>query len=422
MINEMKKFLFTGMLCFLVSLSFGQKKAVNAAKNEIKNNPPNIAEARSLIKEALENPETANDAETWYVAGLIENKQVDMENTLEILGKKANEEVMYKALEKIIPYFAKAAELDQLPDAKGKIKPRFLKDIRSIMRANRMFYINAGVYAFNKEDFQKAHENFKQFGDIPGMDMLKGEKWEIATGDTTDLQIRYYAGLAAARIPDHPAAVAVFKDIKSRGYIENGLFKESDIYRELAREYGQLNDSTAFEAIIKEGFIKFPGEEFYILNMINLSINSGKSEEAVAYLTEAIAQSPDNAQLYAVLGQLFYEDKKPDEAIKNLKKALEMEPDNISFLSELGRVYFNLGVDRRKTADEISDVAKSRVIAKESLEFYKLSMPLFEKVFEKDAKNKDAIFALRNIYYSLEMGPQFEKMDALFTGSSGNEK
>jgi len=153
------------------------------------------------------------------------------------------------------------------------------------------------------------------------------------------------------------------------------------------------------------------------LNMINLSITSGKTEEAVAYLEESIAQNPDNAQLYAVLGQLFYENKKPDAAIKNLQKALELDPNNVSFLSELGRIYFNLGVEKRKTADEISDNAKSKEAAKEALDYYKQSMPLFEKVFEVDATNKDAIFALRTIYYNLDMGPQFDKMEALFSGN-----
>lgn len=411
----MKNFVFTGALCFLVSLSYGQKKAVSAAKNEIKNSPPNIAEARAQINDALTNPETAEDAETWYVAGMIENKQVDGQNTLEILGQKPDEEVMYGALDKIIPYFTKAAELDQLPDAKGKVKPRFMKDIRAIIRANRMYYVNAGVYAFNKEDYPKAYQNFEQFVDIPDMDMFKGEKWDVGRGDSTDLQIRYYAGLAASRIPDHQKAIDAYEGIRNKGYIENELFKESDIYKELAREYLLNNDSATFENIIEDGFVKFPSDEYFMLNKINLTISSGKTDEAVAQLEQAIAQNPNNAQLYAVMGQLFNEDKKPDDAIKNLKKALDMEPDNVSFLSELGRVYFNMGVEKRKAADEISDVSKSKEIANESLDYYKSAMPYYEKVFELDSKNKDAIFALRTIYYNLNMEPEFDKMDALFT-------
>ena len=405
----MKRFIITGVLCSLVVFSFGQKKAVSAAKNEIKGSTPNFTEARTLIGEALANSETENDAETWYVAGDIENKQFDKERENEILGKQPNEELMYGALEKIIPYFLKAAELDQLPDEKGKIKPRFLKDIRSIIRANRPYYINAGVFAYDQQDYKRSYENFRLYGDILTMDLMKDEKWEIAEGDTTEVQIRYYAGLAASLIPDPQASIAMFNDIKNKG------FNENEIYQHLAYAYEKLGDSIAFENIIREGFIKFPSEEYYVLSLINMSINSGKTAEAIAYLEKAIEQGSENAQLYDVLGQIYESDKNIGEAIKYMKKALEIEPDNIDFLSHLGRVYFNLGVEKRVVADEISNVSESRAAMKESQDFFRESMPFFERVFELDSTNSGAIFALRSIYYTLDMGDQYEKMEALYS-------
>jgi len=418
----MKKYVITGLLCFIVCLSFGQKKAVTSAKNEIKGNNPNIAEARTLIKSALTNPETSNDAETWFVAGQIENKQFDKEREKEILGRKADEVVMYSALEGILPYFIKAAELDQLPDAKGNVKPKFIKDIRSIVKANRPFYVNAGIFAYDKQDYKKAYENFKMFGDIPNLSIYDGEKWLIAQGDTSELQIRYYAGLAASSIPDSKAAIAIFEEIKNKGYNEN------EIYQRLAQEYNQNDDSLGFERIIKEGFLKFPNEEFYVLNLINICIFSGKVNDALTYLNTAIAQHPDNPQLYDVLGQIYETDNKPEEAIKNMKKALEYEPNNIEFLSHLGRVYFNLGVEKRRESDESSDANKSNDLRNQSINYFKESMPFFEKIFSLDSKNTGAIFALRSIYYSLSttgddnnkrlMNSQYEKMDALYSSIS----
>jgi len=408
----MKKIVFTTVVCFLVSLSFGQKKAVSAAKNELKNTPPNFTEARSLIKDALTNPETANDAETWYVAGQIENKQFDDQRALEILGKKPDEEVMYGALEKILPYFIKAAALDQLPDDKGKVKPKYLKDIRSNLRANRLYYINAGLYAYDQKNYQTAYDNFKLYGDIPSIDFLKDEKWDLV--DTTEMQIRYYAGVAAAAIPDHNAAIAMLEDIKNKGYIDNTVFKENELYQRLASEYNQIKDSTSFEKIIKEGFTKFPGEDYYVLNMINLCINTGKFDDAVSYLNKAIAQSPNNAQLYDVLGQIYEADKKTDDAVSNLKKAIELEPNNTDYLSHIGRVYFNLGIEKRTESDDISDAAKSKEVFNQALDYFRESKPYFEEVFKLDPKNSSAIFALRSIYYSLNMGDEYNKMDALY--------
>jgi len=413
----MKKIVFTGVLSLLVVCAFSQKKNVSAAKNELKNTPPNITEARNQIKSALTDPETANDAETWYTAGQIESKQFDDQRSLEILGKKPDEAIMYGALQNILPYFLKAADLDKVPDAKGKVKPRFTKDIIANVRANRPYYVNAGLYAYEKKDYKQAYENFKLYGDIPTMDLFKGEKWNIAPGDTTELQIRYYAALAASLIPDHQAAIDMYSDLKDKGYVENTVYKESDIYQRLSYEYSQVKDSTNFEKIIKEGFTKFPGDEYYVSNLINMSINSGKFSEAIDYLNQAISQHPEDAQLYDVLGQVYEADKKTDDALKNMKKASDMDPKNTDFLSHIGRVYFNLGVEQRKSADEITDAAKSKEASNQALDYFKQAMPYWEKVFELDPKNTGAIFALRSIYYNLSMNDQYKKMDDLYNSS-----
>jgi tetratricopeptide (TPR) repeat protein len=404
----MKKLFFTGVLCFVVSLSFAQKKAISSAKNEIKGNTPNIAEARSIIKGALANAETANDAEAWFVAGQIENKQFDVERTKEILGKKPEEAVMYEALGGIIPYFEKAFELDQLPDAKGKVKPKYTKDIKAIIRANRPFYVNAGIFYYDQKDYQKAYENFKQYGDIPELDIFKDEKWEIVPTDSSEVQFKYYAGLAASMVPNHEAAIDIFSEIRNLGYNEN------EIYQRLCYEYNQVNDSVSFLNTIKEGFTKFPGEQYYVLNLINLTISSGKSQEAVNYLQTAIEQDPKNAQLYDVLGQVYEQDKDYDNAINYLKKSLEIDPEYIDALTHIGRVYFNRGVETRGNADSLSDLVKSKEESQKALNYFKEALPYFEKAFSAKPQDRDIIYALRSIYYNLSMGEQFDKMDALY--------
>ena len=159
----MKKVVFSVVMLSLlvVPVAFGQKKAVSTAKNEITATTPNIGEARSAIKGALSNPETENNAETWFVAGKVEDKQFGIEQAKEMIGQQADDAVMFSALIQIYPYFQKAFELDQVPNDKGKIKPKYTKDMRAIMMANRPYYVNAGAHFYEKEDFQKAYENFR---------------------------------------------------------------------------------------------------------------------------------------------------------------------------------------------------------------------------------------------------------------------
>ena len=131
----MKRVLLTVALCVAASASFAQKKVVSEAQSIAKGSNADFGEARTLIKGALENPETKDDAKTWYVAGFIEDQQFNAERAKQILGQQPNEPVMYEALYGILPYFQKAYELDQLPNEKGKVKPKYTKDIKSILSA-----------------------------------------------------------------------------------------------------------------------------------------------------------------------------------------------------------------------------------------------------------------------------------------------
>ena len=89
----MKKFLFFTLIAvFSAGTMFAQKKVLKDAKRALDSN--NLEEARTLIKQAINHPETANDPETWKLYGDIGNKAFDNERMNQMLGKPANEKAM----------------------------------------------------------------------------------------------------------------------------------------------------------------------------------------------------------------------------------------------------------------------------------------------------------------------------------------
>ena len=153
----MKKTTLTVVLLLSIICAFGQKKAVNRAFSEAKMEKPNFQEARDNIKGALTNPETKDDAKTWYVAGFVENSYFEKDNVQKTLGMtlKDGDGPMYDALVKSYEYFLQAIALDTLPNEKGKIKPRYVKDIRKTLKQNIDGYANAGVYYFTQKEYKK---------------------------------------------------------------------------------------------------------------------------------------------------------------------------------------------------------------------------------------------------------------------------
>ena len=158
--------------------------------------------------------------------------------------------------------------------------------------------------------------------------------------------------------------------------------------------------------------------DYDLFNIINSSINSEKYHEAISYLKQAISRYPESAELYDAIGRVYETIGKNDEAITFMKRALAIIPNNIDYLSHLGRIYFNLGVEKHTLSDKISDLYKSNEIAAQSRNYFRESMPFFEKVFELDTKNTVAIYALRSIYHSLDMNSKYQRMDAIYNSNS----
>ncbi|GBU08247.1 hypothetical protein AwDysgo_15780 [Bacteroidales bacterium] len=401
----MRKLSLTLALCLVASLTFGQKKAVSAAKNELKSDKPNIEEARGLIKGAMEDPETKDDANTWYTAGLIDNKVFDTEKTKELIGQKPNEELMYNALKAILPLFLKADELDNMPDEKGKIKLKFQKDIKAILNANRMYYINGGVFYFDQKNYAEAYDFFDQYVQIPTLSMFSKEKDEFLK-DSVYVQIKFYKAIAASQIEDGSSkAIAAYEDMKNDGY------KENEVYQYLCYEYEKEKDTENLMIVLKEGVQKFPEESYYLLNLINQYIYTNQNEEAIAYLTRAIDQKPDDAQLYDVLGRIYENKKELPKAKECFEKALAINPDFVEAIGNLGRLYFNEGVESQSAANDISDNKLYNEAVQKAKSLFKAALPYFEKAHKIKPEEKEYMVALRGIYYNLNMS-EFDAMDA----------
>lgn len=403
----MKRVLLTVALCVAASASFAQKKVVSEAQSIAKGSNADFGEARTLIKGALENPETKDDAKTWYVAGFIEDQQFNAERAKQILGQQPNEPVMYEALYGILPYFQKAYELDQLPNEKGKVKPKYTKDIKSILSANHVYLFNGGAYYFDKQEYKKAYDFFNQYVEISELPMFEGT--QTAEKDSTFMTVQFYAAAAASLAKDSRLAISALERAKNTPY------RQYDVYQYLCYEYGEARtaqDSVMLEKTFEEGMQVFPDSIFFLNNLINTYIYSNRNEKALELLNVAIQKTPDDATLYNVMGHVYENGVKIGEAEKYYLLALEKDPNMTIALSNIGRVYYNQGVNKLSEANMINDSKKYQEELGMAKDLFKKALPYYKKAHEAEPEKMDNMIALRGIYYNLNMGPELEAIEA----------
>lgn len=400
--------LLTTLAVFAATSVFAQRSVLRDAKRALGSNDLN--EARTLIKQAIEDSETAENPETWKIYGDIGDKAFDNERTNEMLGKNVNQQVMFDGLMESYKPYLKADELGQIPNNKGRVRNRYRKDIISKFKANHPFFINGGIFYNEKNDFNKAADFFETYWNIPTLSMFEDEK-EPFVLDSTYQTIKYYAIITAIQAEDHNRALSMLERASNEPFIENSAFQESDIYELMASEYMTMGDTIKYVETLYEGAEKFPQSKYFIPNLVNVFIRQGDNEKAMNYLDTAIKNDPSNAcDLNSVKGALMAEKGDYSGAEEEYKKALQQDPGCERALEALAVNYILQAQNIKEESSTISDRKVQVENDKIAMEFYQKSLPHLEKYTQllkgrsADKSEIDsALMKLRNVYYNMSM-------------------
>lgn len=287
----MKRVLFSMVLLLVASFTFAQEKNVKEAKSIANGVNPDFAKAEELINQALTNPETKDNAETWDVAGLIQRKRSEKEMENAYLRKPYDTLQVYNSALNMCKFYFKCDELAQIPNEKGKIKNKYRKSNSATILAERGNLINGGIQFFNlasqkegdaaNEDNKKALDFFATYIDIAINPMF--EKENLLQTDTVLPQIAYYASLAAAKMEDYPSI------LKYAPYAQDdkevGKYAMEFISTALKAE----GDTVKWIASLKEGIQKYPEHSFFFGHLIDYYSNNNKYDEAMQFADDMLA-------------------------------------------------------------------------------------------------------------------------------------
>ena len=357
----MKKLIVAAMMVLGATSAFAGDsdalKAVMKAKT--------YAEAEALLKQNL--GQLANDAEKAKAYNkLVDlgmkayNDQQSIMQTNQIMKKNdpidenAMNEGAYNALMNAIECY----KYDQLPNAKGKVAPKFGSNAARVWAA-RVQLVNAGQTAAQNN---KADEVLKYWGAFldtdseplfAGIDAKQKDGEKEYIGQVALFAARYaYQAKDAARCEKY-CDIAMTSEKEAKDALNLKLYVMKDGLKTHA-------DSLAYVDKLKGLYAQDENNEV-ILDGLNSMYSSMKMEkEQEALLNAAIAKNPSNFVALANLGMMYIQKNDADNAIKNLKLALAAKPDNVTVLTYLGACY-------NSKAGALQDPNGRKVVYKEAV-------------------------------------------------------
>lgn len=385
----MKKLFVAALLAVTATTAFAQDiKSVLKAKD--------YAEAQSGLNSCLSSLNDEDKAKGYNKLVDLSFDKFNKENavaieaqTLEQMGQKSNKtydkQGMYDALLNGLNNALECDKYDQLPNAKGKVAPKFRKKNAGRIWPNRIQFVIAGQDGLQGDDQTVAYKYFAAYVDSYTAplfaDVDKGARDEYLGS----------VALIAARLAYQ------MKDMdKANQYCDVAL-NDTASYKEalgvkvafMQQAMKTKEDSLRCLKDVEALYLKDKANENIFSVLAPLYGALGMQDKQDAILAERLAANPNDFMANLVKGQALMNASKWDEAIATLQKATAAKDDALA-LTFLGFCYNNKAAQQQ-------DVAAKKGLFEKAKE-------CFEKARDIDPNQQRASWSymLDNTNYNLE--------------------
>lgn len=385
-------------LAALPCTAVGQQRLVNEVKKEISGLTLTVDSYKNALKKisrALENDETKDKAEPWWVAGKIHYGIYDKMMNNKAAGEKVNSTDAGLALLDGYDKMVVALHKDSVPqrDKKGnpvidkktklpKVKTKFSRDIVDRMIDHLVDYSAVAGDFYMASDWDHAYKAWDIYCQLAKSDWAKKRK--KVEPDSVVAYNRFFQGLAAYQGKNYDKAVEQLSAARSLGYKKKALY-DTWIDALIKQRDTIYLVSVAHEAHDMLG----ANDPRYVHILINHYLKTRNYEEANCLLDEVIDTDSLVADYHDLKGRLVEIEHGIDDAIPYYRKAVALNPDHPRGLFDLGNALYNKAIagEDHRSAD--------------AKKLYAEALPYLEKAYKLMPMNEALKNILSRIYYVL---------------------
>ena len=366
----MKKLMFMAMMAVVATSASAQDiKAILKAKT--------YSEAETMIKSSLSSLDNADKAKAYNKLVQLSVEKINKEQ--EILSNNAL--AVQLKQDKVEPYdtvgFNKAIctavqdamecdKYDNMPNAKGKISPKFHKANQEKLWNLRLNLINAGQDAANANKMDEAALYY-------GVYVESSSNALFADRDKEKFPDQYVGQVARV------ASVLAFQTYNDALDLKMYLMQQS-----LKNHDDSVKCVKQFEAL----YAKDKRESIFS-NLASMYGNLGMEAEQAKLIADKIAEDPKCYAAYALKAQAEMNAAKWDEAIADFKKAHEIDPKKSIVCTYIGFCI-------NSKAAGVSDNEAQKKLLEDSVVYLEKARDL-----DPDRKESNWSYPLYQCYYTL---------------------
>lgn len=393
----MKKLFISALLACTASVSFAQDavKQVMAATD--------YQEALNLLNSSLSSMSNEDKAKAYSKVAELAVKKFNKESEVALTNQVAKQnnpydkEGMNAAAIAAMNAALECDKYDQMPNEKGKVKPKFRSKMAQMMAPVRASLINAGQDEYNEKDFAGATNAFGMYIETSTSPLFKLDMGV----DPYLTQIAYFASLSAYNAQNYTlASKYATTALQDTAFANDALDIKVLSMKAMMKTKA---DSVNYFNEIKALYDSNPSNERFF-GLLNEYYSATGDNAAKASLIQAqVANNPGSKMAWALKGESEMNDRKWADAIESYKKSIEIDPEFIQVMFNLAVCYNSKAIEFK---DEVSDKRTGMMTPENDKKFkedLQQSVNYLLKVKEKDP-NREMIkwaYPLYQAYFLL---------------------
>ena len=343
-------------------------------------------EAKEAIELAVWNDKTSSWARTYYVRGLLcQTAFEDGFEKREVKKTSLYPDQLYLAYSS----YERALELDLRKRLQSSISQKYYHLSNNFRKLGQRHFLNS--------DYEKAFRAFEHAMLVNNSELIP---------EYIDTSLIYNTALAAYESQDWDKAIAYFSGLHEQGHDPATSLL---LYRALM----ESGDSARAEEVLMEGLEIYQYENQVVAYVINLYAKSGRDEQALSIVQDAIKRDPENYKFLWARGLVYRRMGEREKAIESMKAALELAPDEARIYYHIGLIFYNMGIDLTEQSLKISNIDLYLDLKARAREHYMRAVYWLEKSYEIDPYGDEIISNLYQLYNQLQMEEKEESLRLL---------
>ena len=389
------------LLVFVLPASLSaQKKELSQARSILKSGN-GLANGQQILEKLLADPENRKEEKIWITLYQTLVKRYDEGNEKLYLKQNYDTALLFNLTAQMATTLFALDSLDATPDAGGKVKLKYRKKYADELLAYRPNIFFGGSYYTRKGDFKQGFRFFDLYVNSASQPLFS--VYRLAVTDSVQYrQAAYCATYCAYKLKDAD---------KTLQYAPEALQNGGDLYcstlQYMANAYQWKKDSVNYLNILKRGFHSCRRSLFFFPRIVDYFTEKNQLDSALVFTNEALKADSTHLLYLFAKSTLLLNMGDNDGSYAVSEKIIALN-------DTLAEPYYNAGTAFINKASKQEETAAGRADKLTLRRYYENARPYFERYRQLAPDQQDKwVPSLYRIYLNLNMGRQFEEMDAL---------